>query len=411
MSKFKNVAISLPSNTYAGESYAEYMTPALLKPKGIVDRGLVTPIQGFKDKIALLGADAALELKNPSAVFSSQSSGLVRNEKSLQLVKYELQLQTDYDALRTTWEATELGAGSFADYLGTPRLSNFYLNNIIAPKLGGVNEQLYLLGKAGVNYGGSTATGISADYAGILGQLEAGSDVNKYKLSAVASATQALTAIATGTVGTATITVTDGTKIQVGNQLTITAANQAQQIGGTTIVGQTVTVAAVSGETVTVNEAITGATDSTAGVIQFVNKFNVIDVLNFIYNTIPQVVKDMDNTRILVSAQIADAYRVVNGEAGTGAGGYFREDYFQSSGIPFLGLVIEKMPLWLPNTVAVWNPSNVFVGFDLMSDDVNVEVLYLGQTTGDRVFRAINSMKSGTQYKYGAEILYIRPKA
>jgi len=113
MSKFKNVAISLPSNTYAGESYAEYMTPALLKPKGIVDRGLVTPIQGFKDKIALLGADAALELKNPSAVFSSQSSGLVRNEKSLQLVKYELQLQTDYDALRTTWEATELGAGSF----------------------------------------------------------------------------------------------------------------------------------------------------------------------------------------------------------------------------------------------------------------------------------------------------------
>ena len=411
MSKFKNVAISLPSNTYAGESYAEYMTPALLKPKGIVDRGLVTPIQGFKDKIALLGADAALELKNPSAVFSSQSSGLVRNEKSLQLVKYELQLQTDYDALRTTWEATELGAGSFADYLGTPRLSNFYLNNIIAPKLGGVNEQLYLLGKAGFNYGGSTATGISADYAGILGQLEAGSDVNKYKLSAVASATQALTAIATGTVGTATITVTDGTKIQVGNQLTITAANQAQQIGGTTIVGQTVTVAAVSGETVTVNEAITGATDSTAGVIQFVNKFNVIDVLNFIYNTIPQVVKDMDNTRILVSAQIADAYRVVNGEAGTGAGGYFREDYFQSSGIPFLGLVIEKMPLWLPNTVAVWNPSNVFVGFDLMSDDVNVEVLYLGQTTGDRVFRAINSMKSGTQYKYGAEILYIRPKA
>ena len=411
MSKFKNVAISLPSNTYAGESYAEYMTPALLKPKGIVDRGLVTPIQGFKDKIALLGADAALELKNPSAVFSSQSSGLVRNEKSLQLVKYELQLQTDYDALRTTWEATELGAGSFADYLGTPRLSNFYLNNIIAPKLGGVNEQLYLLGKAGVNYGGSTATGISADYAGILGQLEAGSDVNKYKLSAVASATQALTAIATGTVGTATITVTDGTKIQVGNQLTITAANQAQQIGGTTIVGQTVTVAAVSGETVTVNEAITGATDSTAGVIQFVNKFNVIDVLNFIYNTIPQVVKDMDDTRILVSAQIADAYRVVNGEAGTGAGGYFREDYFQSSGIPFLGLVIEKMPLWLPNTVAVWNPSNVFVGFDLMSDDVNVEVLYLGQTTGDRVFRAINSMKSGTQYKYGAEILYIRPKA
>jgi len=142
-----------------------------------------------------------------------------------------------------------------------------------------------------------------------------------------------------------------------------------------------------------------------------VNKFNVIDVLNFIYNTIPQVVKDMDNTRILVSAQIADAYRVVNGEAGTGAGGYFREDYFQSSGIPFLGLVIEKMPLWLPNTVAVWNPSNVFVGFDLMSDDVNVEVLYLGQTTGDRVFRAINSMKSGTQYKYGAEILYIRPLA
>jgi len=409
--KFKNTAISLPSNTYAGESYAEYMTPALLKPKGIVERGLVTPIQGFKDKVALLGADAALVIKDSSATFVAQSGGLTRNEKSLQLVKYELQLQTDYDALRTTWEATELGAGSFADYLGTPRLSNFYLENIIAPKLGGVNEQLYLLGKARVNYGGSTATGITADYDGILGQLEAGSDVQKYKLSAVPTATQALTAIATGTAGAATVTVTDGTKIQVGNLLTITAANQGQQIGGTTIVGQTVTVASINGEVVTVNEAITGATDSTSGVIQFVNKFNVIDVLMFVYNTIPQVVKDMEGTRVLVSAEIVDAYRIVNGEAGTGAGGYFREDYFQSTGIPFLGLVIEKMPLWLPNTVAVWNPTNVFVGFDLMSDDVNVEVLYLGQTTGDRVFRAINSMKSGTQYKYGAEILYIRPLA
>lgn len=413
MANFKNTAVTISPNTYAGQAYAEYLTPALLAPKGLADRNLVTVVDGIKDSVKMLGVDQPLEFQDPSASFSAQTGAITRDEKAIDLVKYEVMVQTDFDNLRTSWEAQSLRPGSMNDYLGTPELSNFLLNNIYVPRLGMMNEELYIKGKAGVSVGGGSAT-FSANYAGLLGKFEAGSDVNKFRLGDVASAVQAgaTSLITPGAAGAATVEVASATNIAVGDELTIVGADGDEQIGGEDINGQTVTVLSKAGAVLTVAEAITlagGASASTEFQVQYVNAANVIDVLTAVYNSIPRVIRTKPNTVIGISRQIEKAYRQANATAATGAGLYLRSDYFGQDSIPFLDVRLESMPYWNENEIAVWNPDNVFLAVDLLSDEVSAEIIYLGSYTLDQVFRMKNSMKSGIDFKYGNEVAYWRP--
>ena len=408
---FKNTAVTISPNTYAGQRYAEYLTPALLAPKGLADRNLVTVIDGVKDSVKMLGVDQPLEFQDPSASFSAQSGAITRDEKAIDLVKYEVMVQTDFDNLRTSWEAQSLRPGSMNDYLGTTELSDFLLNSIYVPRLGMMNEELYIKGKAGVSVGGGSAT-FSANYAGLLAKFEAGSDVNKFRLGDVASAVQAGATgfITAGAAGSATLTIADATNISVGDELTVVGADGDEQIGGTSINGQTVTVLSKAGAVLTVAEAITSAgSASTEFQVQYVNAANVIDVLTAVYNSIPRVIRTKPDTVIGISRQIEKAYRQANANVADGAGLYLRSDYFGQDSIPFLDVRLESMPYWNENEVAVWNPSNVFLAVDLLSDEVSAEIIYLGSYTLDQVFRMKNSMKSGVDFKYGAEVAYWRP--
>lgn len=411
MANFKNTAVTISPNTYAGQAYAEYLTPALLAPKGLADRGLVTVIDGVKDSVKMLGVDQPLEFQNPSASFSAQAGAITRDEKAIDLVKYEVMVQTDFDNLRTSWEAQSLRPGSMNDYLGTPELSNFLLNNIYVPRLGMMNEELYIKGKGGVSVGGGSAT-FTAAYPGLLAKFEAGSDVNKFRLGDVSSAVQpgAGSLITAGAAGAATIQVVSATNIAVGDELTIVGADGDEQIGGTTVNGQTVTVLSKAGAVITVAEAITSAgSASTEFQVQYVNADNVIFVLTAVYNSIPRVIRTKPDTVIGISRQIEKAYRQANATTAVGAGLYLRSDYFGQESIPFLDVRLESMPYWKENEIAVWNPSNVFLAVDLLSDEVAAEIIYLGSYTLDQVFRMKNSMKSGIDFKYGNEVAYWRP--
>jgi hypothetical protein len=413
MSNFKNTAVTISPNTYAGQRYAEYLTPALLAPKGLADRNLVTVIDGIKDTVKMLGVDQPLEFQDPSAAFSAQAGAITRDEKAIDLVKYEVMVQTDFDNLRTSWEAQSLRPGSMNDYLGTTELSDFLLNSIYVPRLGMMNEQLYIQGKAGVTVGGGSAT-FSANYAGLLGKFEAGSDVNKFRIGDVATAVQAgaTSLITPGAAGAATVEVASATNISVGDELTIVGADGDEQIGGETVNGQTVTVLSKAGGVLTVAEAITlagGASASTEFQVQYVNAANVIDVLTAVYNSIPRVIRTKPDTVIGISRQIEKAYRQANANVADGAGLYLRSDYFGQESIPFLDVRLESMPYWNENQIAVWNPSNVFLAVDLLSDEVSAEIIYLGSYTLDQVFRMKNSMKSGIDFKYGNEVAYWRP--
>lgn len=402
-------------NSYAGKLYAEYLTPAILAPAGLVNRGLVTPIETIKDKVTLRGVNRVIDLQTPSAMFNAQAGNIDLSEKQLDLVAYEVMDQIDAELLRTTWESEKQLPGSFEDYKLTPELYNFLLERIYVPRMGIANEQLYLLGKAGVNAGEVATASFSATYAGLLPTMIA--DANVAKRSLPDSARQTITAVVNGAANAATIAVTSAANIIPGDPITVIGANGNQTAGGTTINGQTFVVVSISGNVLTVDKAIAGLTAADAGNIWFVNQNNVLAVLTSVYMAIPQKVKKQisqtgnGRTKIHVSDRIADAYRVANGLISGQAGQFTRVGYFaQDELIPYLDIDLVAMPYWNDNQLAVWNPGNLFLGFDLLSDEVYAKVLYLGDVTGDDVYRVKNRMKSDITYKYASEVFLYRPQ-
>jgi hypothetical protein len=315
--------------------------------------------------------------------------------------------------LRTTWESEQQKPGSFEDYRLTPDLYNFLLDKIYVPRMAIANEQLYLLGKSGVNGGEVATASFAAAYPGLLSEMTSDAAVRKISLPETAKAV--IASITNGAANSALVTLVDASDVIVGDRVTITGADGNQTINAVTINGQTVTVIAKNGNALTIEEAVAGATAATTGTAFFVNQNNVLSVLTSVYMSIPQKVKKQTSntgngrTKIHVSDRIADAYRVANGLISGQGGSFTREGYFaQDALIPYLDIDLVAMPHWQDNLLAVWNPGNVFLGFDLLSDEVYAKVLYLGDVTGDDVYRVKNRMKSDITYKYANEVyLYL----
>lgn len=407
-------SINLAQNTYAGILYAEYLTPAILAPKGLVDRGLVTGIESVKNKVTLRGVNRVIDFQTPSASFNAQSGDVDLNEKQLEMVPYEVMDEIDAELLRTTWESEQQGRGSFEDYKLNPELYNFLLERIYVPRMSIGNEQLYILGKDGVNTGEVATASFSANYAGLLPTMVSDSDVRKTSLPE--SAKETITAIANGAAGAATITVGSTNDVIVGDEVTVVGTDGNQTSGGDTINGQTFVVLAKNGGVLTVDKAIAGGTAATEGSLFFINQTNVMEVLTFVYLSIPQKVKKQvsntgnGRTKIHCSSRIIDAYRVANGLVQGNGGNFTLDSYFaQDALIPFLDIDLVEMPYWSANTLVVWNPGNVFLGYDLLSDEVFARVLYLGDVTGDDVYRIKNRMKSDIDYKFASEVFMYRP--
>jgi len=408
--------INFPNgNSYAGKLYAEYLTPAILAPTGLVNRGLATPVESVKNVETLRGVNRVIELQTPSAMFNAQAGNIALSEKQLTMVPYEVMDQIDAVLLRTTWESEQQSPGSFEDYKLTPELYNFLLERIYVPRMAIANEALYILGKAGVNASEIATATFAADYTGLLPEMVADAAVPKKSLPA--SAKSAISGIATGAAGSATVTLADASNVIVGDRVTIIGTNGNQTIGGATIVGQTVTVISITGDVLTIEEAVVGGAAATEGSGFFINQNNVLSVLTSVYMSIPQKIKKQlsgvgnGRTKIHISDRIADAYRVANGLISGQGGSFTREGYFdQNDLIPYLDIDLVAMPYWSDNQLAVWNPGNVFLGFDLLSDEVYARVLYLGDVTGDDVYRVKNRMKSDITYKYAAEVSLYRPQ-
>lgn len=408
--------INFPNgNTYAGKLYAEFLTPAILGPTGIVNRGLVTPVESVKNVETLRGVNRVIELQTPSAKFVPQGGDIELSEKQLTMKAYEVMDEIDAIQLSKTWESEQQSPGSFEDYKLTPQLYNFLLDRIYVPRMAIANEALYILGKAGVNNTQVATASFSGDYVGLLGEAKADAGVAKKSLPA--NSKSAISAIASGTSGNATVTVASAANIIVGDRVTLIGTNGNQTIGGATISGQVVTVIEITGNVLTIDEVVVGSTAASAGNAFFINQNNVLSVLTSVYMSIPQKVKKQisstgnGRTKIHVSDRIADAYRVANGLIAGGAGAFTRDVYFdQTALIPYLDIDLVAMPYWEDNLLAVFNPGNVFLGFDLLSDEVFAQVLYLGDVTGDQVYRIKNRMKSDITYKYAAEFSLYLPK-
>lgn len=394
--------INLVTNTYAGKKYAEYLTPALLAQKGIVNRKIVTPIVSTKNSVKLLTVDRTLEFQTPAAIFNAQTGDVSRNEKALSVVPYEVMDQLNFEAVRQSWESEDLKSGSLNDYVAPTQLYDFLLKNIYVPKMSIMNEMLYMLGKTGVTGVGSAT--FSGTYTGLLPTIEADGTTRKFLLpSACRVATTAVT-VAAGAV----ITVASHT-VNVGDIVTFQVTGGALQIGGAAINGQSSVVTATTATTITVAATTTG-TAATGGFVYFVNAGNVIQALTTAYSLVEDRIRLMPGTKVMIGTDVEKALRVANAAQANGAGQYFRTEYFNTQEvIKFLDLNIEVMPYWRPNTIAVWNPGNVFLAIDLESDEVSTKITWLGDVTNDQVYRIRNRMKSAIDYVYGNEILYVRP--
>ncbi len=386
-------------NTYAGELYGDYITPAILPAQGLVDLGLVTPLPGIKKRSILRTLDFAVTFQTPACDFTAQAGDIAPSEKYIDPVKYEVMVEICYADLRQGWEAANLKKGSLNDYVPPKNFEDLLLS-IMTEKIGIMNEQLYINGKAGVTAG--TAS-FAATYLGLIGRLKADATVLKYTPTSIgASTTMTGTAITLASPGVATVTSTAALK--TGDRVTITANTGASLVGGVTIVGQTFTITVLSATTFSIGAAVTGAA-STGFTMMFVNASNILDVLTFVYNSVPVAVSSKPDFKIWIPQTMANSYSLTQATVATSQG----SGYIGEKQMDFLGSKLTVVNALPANTIIAASAGNVFLGFDDSGDEDYIRITDMGKTTGDDKFRYKASMKTDINYVYGNEILFIAP--
>ncbi len=386
-------------NTYAGELYGDYITPAILPAQGLVDLGLVTPLPGIKKRTILRTLDFSVEFQDPSCDFDPQAGDIAPSEKYIDPVKYEVMVEICYADLRQGWEASQLKKGSLNDYVPPKNFEDLLLE-LMTVKIGIMNEQLYINGKAGVTAG---VVSFAATYLGLLGRLKADATVLKYtNTSTSENTTMTGTAITMASPGVATVAST--VNLRTGDRVTITANTGASLVGGVTIVGQTFTITVLSSTTFSIGAAVTGAA-STGFTMMFVNAYNILDTLAFVYNAIPVAVSSKPDFKIWISQTMANSYSLQQASIATSQG----SGYVGEKQLDFLGSKLQVVNSLPSNTIIGASAGNVFLGFDDSGDEEYIRITDMGKTTGDDKYRYKASMKTDINYVYGNEILFIAP--
>jgi hypothetical protein len=386
-------------NTYAGEVYGDYITPAILPAQGLADLGLVTPLPGIKKRTILRTLDFSVEFQDPACNFNAQAGDIAPSEKYIDPVGYEVMVEICYKDLRQGWEAAQLKKGSLNDYVPPKNFEDLLLE-IMTVKIGLMNEQLYVNGKAGVTAGTISFT---AAYLGVIGRLKADATVLKYTTGSIgASTTMTGTAITLANPGVATVTST--ANLRTGDQVTITANTGASLVGGVTIVGQTFTITVLSATTFSLNKQVTGAA-STGFTMMFINSVNVLDVLAYMYNNVPRAVSAKPDFKLWIPYNLSVYYSQAQAVVANGAGSYF----VGKKEMDYLGSKLTVVDALPANTVIGASAGNVFLGFDDSGDEDYIRITDMAQTTGDDKYRYKASMKTDINHVYGNEILFIAP--
>lgn len=387
-------------NTYAGELYSEIIWPGLVPALGLIDKGLVTPMPGIKKRTVIRSLDFDVEFQDPSCVFTPQEGDLEQGEKYIDPVKYEVMIEMCFEDVRQSWDAMKLKKGSLNDYQPPASLEAAFLETVIK-KIGIMNEQLYINGKAGVTAG---TVSFAAAYPGLLQRLRAGTDVNKATTESIGGTSMALTGITTANPGV--VTVASTANLKSGDRVTITDADGNQQVGGVTINEQSFVITVLNATTFSLNKAVTGVTPATTGSVVFVNQTNAIALLSYIYSNIPDLALDNPDTKIWIPTALQKAYAFAQATVANGAGSYF----IGKKELDFLGMALTPVRNMPANTILVAPSTNIFLGFDDSGDETNIRVTDMSKSTGDDLFRYKGSMKTDINYVRGEEILLISPE-
>lgn len=391
--------VTFDQNTYAGELYGEMIFPALVPAQGLVDKNLVTLITGVKKRLVMRIADISVEFQDPACNFTSQEDGPNIGERYLDPVEYAVMLEMCYKDLLAGWDAMKLKKGTMGNYQPPATLEKAFIE-MITQKIGIMNEQMYIRGKAGVTAGEVT---FAAAYPGILERLRADSAVNKIQTSDVAGASFALTGITTAANGV--VTVASTANLRSGDVVTIDGANGNQQVNGATINGQSFTITVINATTFRLNKTTTGGTPATSGFVYFFNQSNVLALLSYIYSVIPEQIEDNPNTKIWVPKQVVKAYSMLQATNATAGGDYF----IGKKEMDFLGTVLTPVTYLPPGNVIIAPNTHIQLAVDDSGDEDNIQTIWMGDKTADWKYRYRAGMRSDINHIQGQDIVLISP--
>lgn len=391
------------NRTYAGEFFAEMFGPTVLDPAGLEDNGLATVIDRFKFKETIYESNDTVVFQDPSPEFSDQSTTADINEVNLELVAYDFGKKISLDDIRKSWYSNQLAAGSLNDYTWD-QLVDMYVSEVYVPKLKQGQDNLVLNGKSGLD-ASVGSYGFTAGYTGLYGLFNASSAVRKISIAADEIA---ISAVVKGTTTTLTVASDVRDNLQVGNLISVRGAAGT---GWTAINGdwevQNLTDTTV--EIAVDTDALT-STDytSNSATIQYINANNMVKKVATHLRSIPIQIR-RNGVKIVIPAHLEMEWQFAISEAQQNGGSYYLRAHDLTMITQNL-VVLDNAPA---NTLGSWEASRVFYGYDLSNDYSTVEVLWQGNTTGDKVYRLQGKMKTGIQIstKFANEITLSTPDA
>lgn len=391
------------NRTYAGEFFAELFGPTVLDPAGLEDHGLATVIDRGKFKETIYEGDDTVVLQDASPLYSDQSTTGDVDEVNLTLVPYDFGKTISLDNLRESWYSSQIAPGSMNDYT-YDQLVDFYVAEVYVPKLKQAQDNLVLNGKSGLD-SSVGSYGFSASYTGLYGLFNASSNIRKIS---IASDQITVASVTKGTTTTLTVASDVRDSLQVGNLISIRGALgtgwsaingdwEVQSLTATTVVIAVDTDALTSGN-------YTG----NSAKIQFINANNMVRKMATHLRSLPVQVRRA-GAKLVIPEHLELEWQFAVSEAQQNGGSYYLRAH-ELTMVSESIVVLDNAPA---NTIGTWLPKHVFYGYDLSDDYSNVDVLWQGNTTGDKVYRLLGKMKTGIQIttKFESDITLSTPDA
>ncbi|MDB5148027.1 MAG: hypothetical protein JWQ57_2047 [Mucilaginibacter sp.] len=393
------------TNTYAGADLIGFHASTLLEADS-VSRGLITVVECVKARKVIKKVNDTIVLQTPSDVFNDQGTTALQDESYLDPIAYEFMKEDQFDLLRNSWEVENMKPGAMQDYTEPVDLADFMVNRY-KTLIQIANEKLYWNGK-----GATKEATFSGSYAGLLPLISGNGSTFTAPIPASGIITGA-TIAATGvvTVGSTANLVSGDVVTVLVNTGTIaetTPGGIAQALIGVKI-GYSINV--LSSTTFKlirnwndtnnrVNVTFTGtATDAT---ISFINASNVIAVLNAMYSQIDPADRRQPDFNILISDHIGRAYAKAQAALATNVLNAFTDP----KQMDFLGLKLQLMDYFAPNTIVASRSSNLYLGVDLLSDENTLETADMRIILQNTV-RMKARMKSCANAIFFNEIFYL----
>lgn len=385
------MALSFTSTSYVGELAKEPIADILLSGNTIAKNAItVHPNIKKKEFIQTLTTDAVFQARADS--FNASGTTTVA-ERTLTPVNLMSQDKVGVTVLLTAWQAAMMKAGANNNELPTS-MGDFLVNRKAEVITNQIDELIW--------QGDTTLTSnlIRKWHDGLLTLAKADSGVTKYK-----STPFTVTAISVG--ATTTLTVASTANLNVGDK--VTCLNFAGADAATLNALSFTILTIPSATTFTIDATTTGLTitDNTdAALVYFINKSNVISLLETMIRVTPDQVKKAPDFGIYIPIHVGDSYQDALLAAGVGGGlNVYQNEY----GYVYKGHQIFVQPYFDANTILTTRVGNLFFGTDLVSDQNEVEALYMKPITMDDEYRYSAKFSSCVNYGYASQMKMLYP--